>query len=400
MAKEFQSFAETGSPSLLLIFIMRIFIDVNTILGNDVERGYSDLKLQSLRYLVAWKQWQEVGPPSDRTSLHRDYSLMENFELIVSRFIIGKDEIGRLKQGHYDLTTYPKPHNLPNIINAAHLYHTLKTAGCIGEGGWKDMEWVLGVQGRERVFRGKLPTNFREANNTLMLLYGLDVASFVPLDKRRKDKQGNYVMDRFKKRHWVPDVKFEFGLPVTGAFRKRVWVTDLTGKQQNGEAHWGRMRAVLDAIALAFLKTLQQALQIERPYISFNYLSLHTRCIRLCAPIYQIIQPEIQKYPCSDLGGALSAYNLKGRDKTHVPPAHMYVVLLALLVGEAECVRRLEGKERRRAVENDDVEFRDTVTMSRVADAIREVIGGGDTEVVALAQLVGKGVGVKTRKEQ
>ncbi|KAJ3036284.1 hypothetical protein HDV00_002941 [Rhizophlyctis rosea] len=238
-----------------------------------------------------------------------------------------------------------------SILYTGHLYHLCSevTKDLVASKSWVDMEWIFDHHGRERLFRGRMPETLYECFRSFSLVWGMQAQDMVPLETRRKKQGGKYhVKKKLPKRpqgvvtlttewpvaefmkKWLLEGKEvevrefvevmgrgfdmedvdEVATPKLELFLKEDTSTPngvevQTDKESNTAAsspHPSTTSAPNNVASKAvappqsptqLLSSLSTSFKREHPLLTFNYISLHTRCILTLLHIDSLLHDDL-----------------------------------------------------------------------------------------------------------
>ena len=190
---------------LWIVYATQIFLDINKALQEDVGRGLSDLQASGTHVASVLKKYNSTLPCSCQ-----QLPAFEKINTFIDRWILG-DALGQFKSKLIKSSTLPvmepflllKRHpllcglfqfqlyahlqyhsiNLANtsgpVLCAAYLYESCRQAGYLKQ-IWPDMELVMDIHTREKMFIGRIPQTPAEFLKCTQLMLGMSTVSFSP----------------------------------------------------------------------------------------------------------------------------------------------------------------------------------------------------------------------------
>ncbi|KAJ3154086.1 hypothetical protein HDU86_005011 [Geranomyces michiganensis] len=336
LSREFAVMAATKEISLVLVFATQVFLDIHHILGKDVARGLVQMKVAGVSVKRSLQGRLEKMPKTPiETWPAQDEMYVKGLQHVVDDWIL-EDRLYKYgmsvrKSAKFDkkpeayllLKWHPwlcgmiqfKMHLQAqeigityagawgSILCVAHLYEACKhTRGLQQE--WPDMEWIMNVHQKERVFRGRVPTTMGESLTSLCLIMGVSATEFASGRKNRKT-------DGLKHSAHGP-VGLKENSPVSLIFRPRlchgeskVVLTTQVVDQLLQEAlasnkladklsmQWSRKQSLSP---LQLLAVLQAGLLAEKETIRFDYMRMHNRCMDVLRDLHTAVDSDFTKY--------------------------------------------------------------------------------------------------------
>ncbi|KAJ3041377.1 hypothetical protein HDV00_009518 [Rhizophlyctis rosea] len=204
----FTRIAASGEVTFASLFAVDIFSEIMGVLGPDIGLALEHLvsALKDLNRSVS--------------SVHFESASLEQFKILKKRLgleieIWGKAQTScnlnlvvnealwmkcnplaaGIRSRHIQSRAYLLGLEAADYIGSIHsscmLYEMCRTCGG-GEsvGRWEDLEWVMDKFGKERFFKGRVPTTLPEFFSTFARVVGRSAIVSVPVEKRRKRKGG------------------------------------------------------------------------------------------------------------------------------------------------------------------------------------------------------------------
>ncbi|CAM6087362.1 unnamed protein product [Calypogeia fissa] len=333
LSKELQKMVCDKEISPLLVFAVQVYLDIHHVLREQVLNGFEDLRSAGVRIATSLQMRAQNTPKVPfvnwPASNERCVDMLNTF---IKEWIL-KDYLGNIKQpvvnrmlpgvhieAYFLLIRHPLFCGMlqfrlqlmfqdlgmtlatawGTILFVSHLYEAGKHAGFLGQDSWKDMEWVMKVHDKERMFRGRVPQNVTESFKSLCLMAGAST-SFASTFRANKK---NNVRERPRLSPKGPSFLKE-NSPISAMFREdvvhgRVVLTAETMEDLLGDygvdpssLELYRPQTKLQQLyaqthklePLVFLNAMKTALVAEQHMIRFDYVSLHMRCIQLLREI-------------------------------------------------------------------------------------------------------------------
>ncbi|KAJ3033786.1 hypothetical protein HDV00_005827 [Rhizophlyctis rosea] len=345
--------AATKEISLLTVFAAQLLLDITHLLGSNIHSGYKSLHqtsaalVQSLRDRAA-----AVHKPYPSSWFAQNEGFVTMLEQIVDSWVFN-DRMGTLRRGITTSKIEPfllfKRHPLlcgmfqfrlqglahelgltmagawGSILYAGHLYQAGINSGLLEPGSWKDMEWVMAVHGKERMFKGRVPSNAKESFTSFCLMLGTSPTAFSGKAGRRQVRKGSASAANLASSkgpsNWV-----EVILPVVKMFEefqadpsKRMEITDghvetlvkqISSEPSNATptpftpppptwpplttlpTQWHQTHKLTPT---QLLLSLRQSLHTETQILHFDYISLHTRCIALLRAVRTVVHDDLER---------------------------------------------------------------------------------------------------------
>jgi hypothetical protein len=327
-------FANTKEISFHLTFTIRIYMDINFILGSDTNRGRYYLHETAVRMIETLEQRPSVeGPiPHFRWTTRNDQivskllgqasaavvivsmglPLLERHPLLCGLIVF------RLQMAYQD-TGMALANTFASIQSAAHLYeacrHSGQPTGKKPLPRWPDMDLVLELHGKEQTFGGDVPTTIHESylacqnlagfsNHTLngnavivcgpgcacsnkagFEVFG-DQTQILPIFKQSFSETNRTAVqgDMSAIEGLLRDLESrEDRYPSTGNTRK-------SGRREYRKEK--KHRAAKFSI-IQLLSVLEKGLELETTSIRFDYVSMHLRCMRIFRNMKQMCDPYL-----------------------------------------------------------------------------------------------------------
>ncbi|KAJ3033631.1 hypothetical protein HDV00_006006 [Rhizophlyctis rosea] len=266
-----------------------------------------------------------------------------------------------------------------SILNAGHLYNFCQMVGK-GDGSkveWADMETVFRMQGKERLFKGKVPVN--ESETPLHLAFterfpeSGDVARCTRAWGGTNIERVGSVIGRIGELIRDLGKDGRLGKCIVDNYQSQMELEERLRRQgMKGVEDYSK---VLEPFINAkrfqsprqtptqFLTTFKQAFRLEIPYQNFNYISFHTRCFSIFQNLLITLPPDITEYKLRTDKEMEVGPNAKLRLPANLP--NLVVLLGCAVHADCEIGKAMGGKGR-----NGDSE-----TLRSVARMMKEFVG-------------------------
>ena len=329
-------FIRTKEISFHLTFAMRIFMDINFVLGSEVNRGPQYLYETAERMNESLKQRPSVEGhiPHKKWNAHHDQMvgrLLGELSMLecASAFGIADSLLFRHPvlcglyvfrlQIIYQDTGLVLANMFASIQSAAHLYQACQLSNQGKHGRkhveWPDMDLVLRLHGTEQIFGEKVPRTVSESLKAFQHIagfttgtlfgqrsvhYGLacgcsDKAGLEGLEcvsEGAKIQDQTSILPIFKQRiteSFGPAVH-EDVTAIETLLRDLKALEDRQLSSTNMFRKEKKHRAAKFSI-IQLLSVLEEGLQLETTSIRFDYVSMHLRCMRIFRDMKQICDP-------------------------------------------------------------------------------------------------------------
>ena len=336
------AFDDNNVP-LFLAFAAQTFVDIYTILGENVGRGLSELQASAIQIASTILEYRSNTPVAFAKCPTFTAAGIEKVDQFIGDWIL-KDLIGNMKREKFrDYRSVPQePHALlkrhpllcglfqfklstylrymsvdlaqswGTILYVAYLYEACRRAGHLKE-TWPDMELVMNIHTRERMFAGRIPQTSEEFLKCMQLTLGMSLASFSRSNRAGRTKTVNKnrrglafetpVMNVFPKQWDQPgDAMLTTStvgdLLMNPRYASTLEITPsgsedqhLTKKESMLQKQWEKSHTLTP---LQLLDTVCNAIFDEEAMVRFDYLSLHTRCLRLLSAVRTVIDDQLR----------------------------------------------------------------------------------------------------------
>ncbi|KAJ3089487.1 hypothetical protein HK102_006278 [Quaeritorhiza haematococci] len=339
LTKEYRRLAQSRVITPLLVFGIQIFLDIHHILRQNVHRGLTELQKSGESFLASSRERKREAPRVNPTTWpHGNEMAVQHLESIVEEWIM-KDYIGKGKRSVYARTLPGVPiepffllkrHPLlcgllqfrlqldsqelgivlagafGSILYTCHLYERARQENLLKE-DWTDMEMVKKIHGKEAIFCGRVPTTAEEAFKSYTLMMGASPTVFA---KDRRDnsrgikhsehgprglQENTIVSAVFKERFRnngnvaltvenIEQLLAEMNPSATAA---------MVNSKQKLRHQWLATRHLTP---IQLLHALRVALASDEASLRFDYISLHTRCIRFLRNLNVALRPKLVQY--------------------------------------------------------------------------------------------------------
>ena len=200
-----------------------------------------------------------------------------------------------------------------SILYVAYLYEACRRAEYLQQ-IWPDMELVMDIHTRERMFAGRIPQNPEEFLKCMQLTLGMSLVNFSrsnrldhikPPGRKRKvftmsplsnlfPMQWNASGDAMLTINTIED------LIMNPQFASTLPNTPLPGDDENlAPKHSPLQKQWLKShkmTPLQLLDTLRNAISAEEYMLRFDYISLHTRCLRLLRTLRTALDDQLRDH--------------------------------------------------------------------------------------------------------
>jgi hypothetical protein len=323
---------------LWVTYASQIFLGIHHTLRTDVVRGLSELRASGIRANESLKKYFDADKrcTSDGWSSSNEETVKEISRLI-DQWIIG-DAFAQVKTILLRSSSTVEPYSLfrrhpllcgllqfrmytllqeagitlanawGSILYVAHLYNACRQGAYLKD-IWPDLELVMDIHTRERMFSGRIPTTPEEYLKSLALMLGASPQSFARSSRVSQLKFSKKGPKRMIPNSWVADVfhnqYFETGnatLTLDTIQRllhdqKIVASTSLIAWESKDQSllqlQWAKSHKMTP---LQLLDTLRRAIIIEEPMLRLDYFSLHLRCLELLRSLRTVLDDKLRQY--------------------------------------------------------------------------------------------------------
>jgi hypothetical protein len=331
-------FAQKTVP-LWVCYSAQIFLDINHVLRADVVRGLSELQSSGTHAASTLKKYFATSKISFENWPPQNEEGIKYIDIFIDRWIV-HDALNLPKLKRQSTGDDLKPYLLfsrhpllcglfqfklysllqesailladawGSILYVAHLYEACRHGGYLRQ-SWPDMELIMDIHTRDRMFAGRSPQTAQESLKCMSLMLGISPIMFSPTARRpsrfKSSKKGpkgltsnSPMMDVLRGRY----VRNEDGTKLTlnaveGLLRDReitstsVSVTAASTAQSSLQRQWAKSHKLT---VLQFLGTLRHAISVEEHMLRFDYLSLHFRCLRLLRALRTDLDDKLRQY--------------------------------------------------------------------------------------------------------
>lgn len=311
VAIELHTFMTTRKVSLLLMLHTQIFIDLNFTLGEEVERGFEEFRTAASRIGASLEEHRRVtgAPPSSSTSsicergldqLLYEVGIWTKEEDIVTVVLqaTGRPHVRSVLMqrnpflcGLVLFQLHLKHQRLGLIIAnkgvallSLQLYAACKHSGSPpgqSELQWADMDKLLEMHEAQDLFGGKAPANLSES-----------LLTYCCAGPRRRLQDGTEILPIFKHKYIGNGKAVHVDVTVIKSLLTAVQVREENKALKEAAASAGskaRKRNLLrkershhDAkySIPQLLAVLETGLRLETESIRFDYVAMHSRCLR------------------------------------------------------------------------------------------------------------------------
>jgi hypothetical protein len=208
----------TKTITLWLTFAAQIFLDIHHTLRVDTVRGLSELRTSGANATSTLDKYFDTSQTFQNWPAENE-KLVKNVKSFAD-FWINQDAIGTAKRRMYRSSPVPPPiepyslfrrHPLicgiiqfklhlflqqagitlsaawGSTLYVAHLYHACRQGGYLEE-VWPDMELILDIHTRERIFAGRVPETAAESLKCMTLMLGASATNFARGVRARGDR--------------------------------------------------------------------------------------------------------------------------------------------------------------------------------------------------------------------
>jgi hypothetical protein len=355
-----RSMFATKKVTLWVTFAAQIFLDIHHTLRVDTVRGLSQLRTSGAnatstldKYFATSQTFQNW--PAENEKLVKNVKRFADFWII-------QDTLGTAKRRMYRSSPLPPPdepyalfrrHPLicgiiqfklhlflqqagitlttawGSILYVAHLYHACRQGGYLEE-VWPDMELIMDIHTRERIFAGRVPETAAESLKCMTLMLGASATNFArgaraQGDRVRQSRAGpkgltsnSPVMDLFRKEYLE---KGDLTLTINAVEellhdRESTSTRAAAPQNQKLQQQWDKSHKMT---IFQLLGTLSEALAAEAQMLRFDYFSFHLRCLRLLRALRTSLDDKLREY----FGPAYI------QDDTQLPIVVGYVLMVA-----------------------------------------------------------------------
>ncbi|KAI8904491.1 hypothetical protein DFJ77DRAFT_480405 [Powellomyces hirtus] len=336
--KEFGIFAATKRISLPLVFATQVFVDIHNILRERAASGLAVLRLAGSQMIESLKKRAEENPkvPLENWPAHNEQATVGFHQWIQGWIIEDLLHLPRktlannlkLKESlvpfalmrrhpwlcgmmQFKLQLYGQEIGMAmadawgTITYTGHLYEACNYSNVLQGKLWGDMEYVMQIHGKERMFKGRVPTTPLESLKSISYMMGTSPQQFAMTERAVKKRQNR---NRLQGTSQGPS-GLSASSPVSLIFRKRVCDGEDTPFTIEAVDHLLQKSIKTDFPAklrrnwtsthvmtpLQLLATLRAGLYAERDMIRFDYIRMHTRCLSILRDLHKAVDPIFTK---------------------------------------------------------------------------------------------------------
>jgi hypothetical protein len=321
-------FYNTRKLTVPLVLSCKIFVDINVVLLDDIQRAYHELKASALRAETTLKKLDVY-----HRILEADCSMpitKQTLESIRSfvRMIIQDDVVATFRAAHIQPARATAPFYMlqhhPALCGSLqfHLDRSMSYLGlrlcnewqcCVGVlhlynavkpqvSSWTDMETLIDMYGESHLFKGKAPTKPKEQLKRYMLAAGAPSSPSRYKHWRPQETAGillfvkQPLLDIMRKRYSVQYGKKESGMVLQD-------VEDLLKSDHDGPRSSLKIRALrqwkvqkrLDPVDMLALVTGK--VQQEESQLHFDFISTNSKCIELLRRLRNLLVTDVRRTP-------------------------------------------------------------------------------------------------------
>jgi hypothetical protein len=321
-------FYNTHKLTVPLVLSCKIFVDINVVLLDDIQRAYHELKASALRAETTLKKLDVY-----HRILEADCSMpitKQTLESIRSfvRMIIQDDVVATFRAAHIQPARATAPFYMlqhhPALCGSLqfHLDRSMSYLGlrlcnewqcCVGVlhlynavkpqvSSWTDMETLIDMYGESHLFKGKAPTKPKEQLKRYMLAAGAPSSPSRYKHWRPQETAGvllfvkQPLLDIMRKRYSVQYGKKESGMVLQD-------VEDLLKSDHDGPRSSLKIRALrqwkvqkrLDPVDMLALVTGK--VQQEESQLHFDFISTNSKCIELLRRLRNLLVTDVRRTP-------------------------------------------------------------------------------------------------------
>jgi hypothetical protein len=332
----FRSFVAKRKVSISTTFAAQIFLDIRQLLREDINRGFTELqvsatqaassltdfvsttenlstppslyekKLHAIREFIDF--WITNDPVAERLASHPVLSgIQEHFFLRRNPLFCGLFQFKiylLLQEAGIELSV-----GWGSIVSVAHLYEACLQGGYV-TGIWADMEILMEVHTRDRIFAGRVPNTPEDAFKSLSLMTGASPVMFA-----KNIRSPRNTTKRSKNRYQRVDLNS----PITSMLRQHFYGnghTQLTAEIVEGllldnragasktvgvrsrdqglvRKQWAKTH---NLSIMQLLEAMRDATAVEQCSLRLDYFSLHQRCRRLLKTLVSVLGDNLRQF--------------------------------------------------------------------------------------------------------
>jgi hypothetical protein len=328
-----------------LIFAIRIFMDIHNVLGEDITRGFSELQASGAQIASVLKKHHNLTESGIFVEPKEDQKGFRRLDELINHWILG-DPLDEFKCRVFKLPEpAQKPFNLfklhpiicglfqfdlylqlrhystilatrwSSIMSASYIYEACRQLGHLAQ-IWPDMELVMDIHSREKIFLGRVPQTVEGFKKCMQLNHGVSTVNFarhrrhnhsdrlsmtgsVKLFKPNApvtntlivqwSRTANRTLTISTLEHLLNNQKLESSSDIS---------TDLDEDhedQSSFQRQWAKSHKMTP---LQLLDTLCNAIRAEEHIIRFDYISLHFRCLFLLLNLKSVLYEPREQCTC------------------------------------------------------------------------------------------------------
>jgi hypothetical protein len=326
-------------------FSTQIYLDIHHLLGEDIGRGFTELQASSDQVMLTlteyfatskvfynWPESQEEKVESLRkivdtwiirdplavlwTILHDSTDPLPKPPLSVPHTLFRRNPlVAGLFQFQFYLLMQECGIGVSNgwgsIISVAHLYEACRQGGYLDK-TWPDMELIMDIHTREKLFAGRVPTSPQEAFKTTSLMFGMSAVNFAK--NRRPGRHVKYAKDgpklltaqspvasllreQFNASGDFPDTYLTLakvgGLLEDRAVASKSRTTGCADERGFLRQQWTTSHKLT---VLQLLEVMRDANAAEQHMLRFDYISLHQRCLAILRKLRIVFDEDFREY--------------------------------------------------------------------------------------------------------
>ena len=331
-------FADNTVP-IWVAYAMQIYLDIHHVLRADVIRGFSDLQASGAQatstltaYFSTSKTYENWPPQNENAVKHNILNFIDHY--------ITHDAMTPPLRQLYNAVQLPTPephshfrrHPLlcglfqfklylllqdsgialvnawGSILYVAHLYEACRQGGYTTR-TWPDMELVMDIHTRDRIFAGRVPKTAEESYKSVLLMLGTSAVMFAKrtrtsnLKASKKGPKGlssaSPMTDILRERY-VGTAKTQLTLHTVERLlddrvvtAKSLSVSSRSRFQSPLHQQWAKSHKLT---VLQLLNALRDAMASEQHMLRFDYFSLHQRCLRLLRNLRSALDDKLRRY--------------------------------------------------------------------------------------------------------
>jgi hypothetical protein len=207
---------------LWVAYAAQIFVDIHNVLQENVRRGLSQLQASGTQIASNLKEYHSNTPVTSANWPAFSKAAIRHLDELINRWILG-DALDQVKRKSPESSGFPaepfalfKRHPLlcglfqfklytylqyismellgawGSVFYVAHVYEACRQGGYLKH-IWSDMELVMDVHSRRRIFAGRVPQNLPESLKCMVLTLGVSPVNFAqsnPYQKIGQKPQG------------------------------------------------------------------------------------------------------------------------------------------------------------------------------------------------------------------